>query len=117
MEQLGLEVEVIGDDHLIRYDRKTKLPELQADQSLHEFDFNVFSDTFLTLAAIVPSLGIPVKIEGLGHTRFQETDRVAGMANELQRVGCRVIEEETSLEIYPAPVQSATIETYRHVSP
>jgi len=76
-------------------------------------DFNAFSDTFLTLAAISPLLDGPTKITGIAHTRHQETDRVAGMARELRKLGQEVIETEDSLEIHPRPLRSGQIiETY-----
>jgi 3-phosphoshikimate 1-carboxyvinyltransferase len=76
-------------------------------------DFNAFSDTFLTLAAIAPLLDGPTHITGIAHTRKQETDRVAGMARELTRLGQHVIETEDSLEIHPRPIKSGVeIETY-----
>lgn len=76
-------------------------------------NFREFSDTFLTLAAIAPLLDGPTKISGIAHTRKQETDRVAGMANELKKLGQHVIETEDSLEIHPRPLVSGVeIETY-----
>lgn len=76
-------------------------------------NFREFSDTFLTLAAIAPLLDGPTKISGIAHTRKQETDRVAGMARELTKLGQHVIELEDSLEIHPRPLKSGvTIETY-----
>jgi len=76
-------------------------------------DFHEISDTFLTLAAMAPLLDGPTRITGIAHTRKQETDRVAGMANELRRLGQEVIEEEDALTITPRPLQSGqTIETY-----
>jgi 3-phosphoshikimate 1-carboxyvinyltransferase len=76
-------------------------------------DFREFSDTFLTLAAIAPLLDGPTKITGIAHTRKQETDRVAGMARELKKLGQQVIETEDSLEIHPRPLtRSVEIETY-----
>jgi 3-phosphoshikimate 1-carboxyvinyltransferase len=76
-------------------------------------DFRTFSDTFLTLAAISPLLAGPTRITGIAHTRKQETDRVAGMARELSKLGQRVIETEDSLEIHPQPLTSGIeIETY-----
>jgi 3-phosphoshikimate 1-carboxyvinyltransferase len=64
-------------------------------------NFSEFSDTFLTLAAIAPLLEGPTKITGIAHTRKQETDRVAGMARELKKLGQDVIETGDSLEIAP----------------
>jgi 3-phosphoshikimate 1-carboxyvinyltransferase len=76
-------------------------------------NFRRFSDTFLTLAAIAPLLDGPTKISGIAHTRKQETDRVAGMANELKKLGQHVIETEDSLEIHPRPLKAGVeIETY-----
>ena len=64
-------------------------------------DFNAFSDTFLTLAALAPLLPGPTRIRGIGHTRHQETDRIAAMANELRKLGQGVEESEDSLTIQP----------------
>ena len=76
-------------------------------------DFSGFSDTFLTLAAIAPLLEGPTKILGIAHTRRQETDRVAGMAAELRRLGQEVVETEDSLEIHPRPLRKGvTVETH-----
>ena len=76
-------------------------------------DFNDFSDTFLTLAALAPLLDGPTRITGIAHTRKQETDRVAGMARELRKLGQHVIETEDALEIHPRPlITGVEIETY-----
>ncbi|HEY1109937.1 MAG TPA: 3-phosphoshikimate 1-carboxyvinyltransferase [Opitutaceae bacterium] len=76
-------------------------------------DFSSFSDTFLTLAALAPLLEGPTHISGIAHTRKQETDRVAGMARELKRLGQDVVETEDALTITPRPLKSGeTIETY-----
>ncbi|HEY3754834.1 MAG TPA: 3-phosphoshikimate 1-carboxyvinyltransferase [Opitutaceae bacterium] len=76
-------------------------------------DFSGLSDTFLTLAAIAPLLSGPTRISGIAHTRRQETDRVAGAANELRRLGQEVVETDDALEIHPRPLRrDQTIETY-----
>ena len=76
-------------------------------------NFNAFSDTFLTLAAIAPLLDGPTKITGIAHTRKQETDRVAGMARELRKLGQEVVETEDSLTITPRALKPGVeIETY-----
>jgi len=76
-------------------------------------DFSTFSDTFLTLAALAPLAATPTLITGIAHTRKQETDRVAGMARELERLGQLVHETEDSLEIHPRPLRpDQQIETY-----
>lgn len=76
-------------------------------------DFKPISDTFLTLAAIAPLLDGPTHISGIAHTRKQETDRVAGMARELSKLGQQVEETEDALTITPRPLRSGVeIETY-----
>jgi 3-phosphoshikimate 1-carboxyvinyltransferase len=76
-------------------------------------DFSEFSDTFLTLAALAPLLDGPTHITGIAHTRKQETDRVAGMARELRKLGQEVVEEDGALTITPRPLRSSVeIETY-----
>ncbi len=76
-------------------------------------DFSSFSDTFLTLAAIAPLLAGPTTIRGIAHTRKQETDRVAGMARELRKLGQEVVETDDALTITPRPLRTGEIiETY-----
>lgn len=64
------------------------------------FDFNPFSDTFLTLAAVAPLLPYPVHIKGIAHTRHQESDRVDAMATQLRKLGQQVEETGDSLRIH-----------------
>ena len=55
-------------------------------KAVADFDFNLFSDTFLTYAAIAPLLNRETTIRGIKHTRLQETDRVSAMATELKEI-------------------------------
>ncbi|MEO6001817.1 MAG: 3-phosphoshikimate 1-carboxyvinyltransferase [Opitutus sp.] len=83
-------------------------PGALLDENFHEI-----SDTFLTLAAMAPLLKGVTRITGIAHTRKQETDRVAGMARELIKLGQKVVEAEDALEIHPQPLRlDQTIETY-----
>ncbi len=75
--------------------------EFKAPRRGVEEDFSEFSDTFLTLAALSPLLAGLTRISGIAHSRKQETDRVAGMARELTKLGQRVREENDSLTIEP----------------
>lgn len=78
-------------------------------------DFNAFSDTFLTLAALAPLLPGAVRIRGIGHTRHQETDRIAAMSTELLKLGQEVEEEEDSLTIRPRPDRARSLSAERPV--
>ena len=104
-------------------------PDLQGG----DFDFNDFSDTFLTLATLAPLASSPTTIRNIGHTRKQETDRVLAMATELERLGVKVVptaaelradETLSTLTIHPAraalqqaaargPVEIHTYEDHR----
>lgn len=75
-------------------------------------NFSSFSDTFLTLAAIAPLLKSPTHISGIGHTRFQETDRIAAVTTELRKLNQQVIETRDSLTIVPQRLKPTTIDTY-----
>jgi len=72
-------------------------------ESYHGLDqnFNPYSDTFLSLAAIAPLLNGPTRITGIAHTRKQETDRIRAMATELKKLGQTVEEFEDGLTITP----------------
>lgn len=74
--------------------------------------FYPYSDTFLTAAALAPLLDGITSIEDIAHTRHQECDRIAAMADGLQRAGQQISETEGSLAISPQPLQSTTVATY-----
>jgi len=78
------------------------------DLATREINFKHFSDTFLTYAAIAPLLGGSVRIDGIGHTRRQETDRIAGMANELAKLGQLVKQDDDALTIGAQPQELHT---------
>lgn len=108
LEQVGLSAAELPGRPGLEAFRATAAPRRGVTQ-----DFRDFSDTFLTLAAIAPLLDGPTRITGIAHTRRQETDRVAGMARELRRLGQEVAEEEGALTITPRPLTpDVAIETY-----
>src|SRR5207248_5448144 len=77
-----------------------------------DFDFRAISDTFLTAAALAPFASSPSRIRGIGHTRRQESDRVAAVARELARLGVRVKEKSDELTIEPSRIRPGEVETY-----
>lgn len=84
-----------------------------------EVDMNDISDTFLTLAAIAPFADSPTTITNIGHTRYQETDRIHAVATELKRLGVEVEEYPEGIHIIPlkdledSPVRVATYGDHR----
>ena len=75
-------------------------------------DMHACSDQAITLAAIAPFALQPVTITGIGHIRYQESDRLAAMTAELRRMGIRCEDHEDGITIYPGEVKPALIRTY-----
>jgi 3-phosphoshikimate 1-carboxyvinyltransferase len=109
MRHFGLHTETSPDGWSVRYGA--------AAQRSRRFDFHTFSDTFLTLAALAPLLPLPIAIDGIGHTRFQETDRIHAMTTGLTALGCEVVESDSSLEVVKFNYQNGgtvpLLETFR----
>lgn len=70
------------------------------------------SDQAITLAAIAPFADGPVTIEGIGHIRLQESDRLMAIVNELEKMKIHCEYTDTSVTIYPGAPQPALVETY-----
>lgn len=64
-------------------------------------DMGEISDTFMTLAAIVPLADGPVTITGIAHARLKESDRIAAVAANLRACGIRVEEGEDRITVHP----------------
>jgi len=77
-----------------------------------DVDMSQISDTAQSLAAIAPFADGPVRVTGIDFIRKKETDRVAAVVTELQRMGIDAVEEEDGFLIQPGTPQPATIETY-----
>lgn len=75
-------------------------------------DMSACSDQAITLAAIAPYANGPTSITGIGHIRFQESDRLAAVTTELTKMGIRCEAGEDSLTIWPGTPRPASIETY-----
>lgn len=74
--------------------------------------FSDFSDQALTAAAIAPYAQTPVTIRGISHIRGQESDRIAVICKELERLKVRCDELEDGITVYPGKVQAASVQTY-----
>jgi 3-phosphoshikimate 1-carboxyvinyltransferase len=64
-------------------------------------DMGNSSDVFMTLACVAPFAAGPTTIEGIGHARVKESDRIAACAENLQRLGIRVEEGPDRLTVHP----------------
>lgn len=86
-------------------------PEQGHLKGIH-INMNDFSDQTMTLAVLAPFCREKVRIEGIGHIRLQESDRLHGIAVELTKLGVKCVEEETALTIYPSVPGPGVVETY-----
>ena len=75
-------------------------------------DMSSCSDQAITLAAIAPFADSPTTITGIGHIRYQESNRIAAIVTELTKMGIRCEEAESSITIYPGAPAPTTVDTY-----
>lgn len=75
-------------------------------------DMSSFSDQALTLAAIAPFADAPITIEGIGHIRFQECDRINAISKNLAALGIMTDEKKDSITIYPSTPTGGEIDTF-----
>lgn len=75
-------------------------------------DMSACSDQAITLAAIAPFADSPTTITGIGHIRFQESNRILAIVTELSKMGIRCEETENSITIYPGIPQPSFVDTY-----
>lgn len=85
-----------------------------ADGIIHGVDVNMSScsDQAITLAAIAPFADSPVTIRGIGHIRYQESNRIAAIITELGKMGILCQETEDGLIIYPNSPKPSAVDTY-----
>lgn len=82
-------------------------------RGLGDIDMAGFTDTFMTLAAVAVFADRPTTIHSLAHTRLQESDRVAAIAEGLTRLGIRTETGPDSITIHPGHPQGATVSSHR----
>lgn len=75
-------------------------------------DMNAISDTVQTLGAVALFAEGPTRIDGVGHIRHKETDRLAALACELRKLGGHVEERADGLTIAPGPLHGTALDTY-----
>jgi 3-phosphoshikimate 1-carboxyvinyltransferase len=78
-----------------------------------EVDMAEISDTAQTLAAIAPFADSPTRVTGIGFIRAKETDRIAAVVTELQRLGISAVEEPDGFLIHPGVPKPGVVKTYQ----
>ena len=77
-----------------------------------DYDMHSCSDQAITLAAVAAFAKTPTTITGISHIRLQESNRIAAIVCELNKLGIRCEELEDGVRIYPGTVKPAAIDTY-----
>jgi 3-phosphoshikimate 1-carboxyvinyltransferase len=70
------------------------------------------SDTAQTLAVVAAFADGPTTVTGIGFIRGKETNRVAAVVAELQRLGVDASEDPDGFTVRPGPMRPAVVRTY-----
>lgn len=105
LEQMGCTATDTPDGILLTPPASAEFPGVTVDMS-------ACSDQAITLAAIAPFASSPTTITGIGHIRFQESNRIEAICTELKRMGIRCEASDDSVTIYPGTPAPAVINTY-----
>ncbi|MCZ7628452.1 MAG: 3-phosphoshikimate 1-carboxyvinyltransferase [Microthrixaceae bacterium] len=77
-----------------------------------EVDMVDISDTAPTLGAVAPLATSPTTVTGIGFARGKETDRIAAVVAELNRLGIAASETSDGFVVPPGRVTPAVVRTY-----
>jgi 3-phosphoshikimate 1-carboxyvinyltransferase len=77
-----------------------------------DIDMHDISDTVMSLAAIAPLAKGSTRIRNVANIRIKETDRLAAVAAELERLGQGVSTTEDSLSVEPRALLPAIVKSY-----
>ncbi len=87
---------------------------LEGDGNIHgiEIDLSIGGELTPVIAALAALADSPSRIWGVAHLRGHETDRLAALAAEINRLGGIARETADGLEIEPAPLHGGEWHTY-----
>lgn len=88
--------------------------EVASSGELHGVDVDLadMSDTAQTLAVVAPFASSPTTVRGIGFIRAKETDRIAAVVTELQRLGVDAVAEPDGFTIRPGRPSGGVVQTY-----
>jgi 3-phosphoshikimate 1-carboxyvinyltransferase len=86
---------------------------VRREGDLHGVRANVrdCSDVFPTLAVVATQASEPTELTGIGHTRKQESDRVAVVAAGINALGGRAQPFADAIRIEPAPLHDGIVDS------
>ncbi|MFN0157826.1 MAG: 3-phosphoshikimate 1-carboxyvinyltransferase [Bacteroidota bacterium] len=77
-----------------------------------DIDMNSMPDIVPTLAVTALFAQTPTRIRNVAHLRYKESDRLTALATELKKLGAQIALHDDGLEISPAPLHGAQLDTY-----
>jgi 3-phosphoshikimate 1-carboxyvinyltransferase len=77
-----------------------------------DVDMNAMPDAVLAAAVTALFTDGPCRITNVANLRIKETDRLAALERELQKLGAEAHADASSLTIKPGVLRGAAIETY-----
>jgi 3-phosphoshikimate 1-carboxyvinyltransferase len=77
-----------------------------------ELDLHDVGELTPVVAAMAALAGSPSRISGVAHLRGHETDRLAALVTEINRLGGDAEETEDGLLVHPRPLHGETFRTY-----
>ena len=75
-------------------------------------DLSAVGELTPVIAALCALADSPSELTGIGHLRGHETDRLAALATEINKLGGTVIETEDGLKINPSKLSGGVFSTY-----
>ncbi|MBR5951113.1 MAG: 3-phosphoshikimate 1-carboxyvinyltransferase [Actinomycetaceae bacterium] len=89
--------------------------ELRAGETIRGIDMDMhdYGELVPTVAAVCAFAESPSFLRNIGQLRWHETDRLAALERELQRLGCKATVRDVDLHIEPAPLHPACLRTYK----
>lgn len=103
LPEFGADVELTDGVFTVRGPRQVKGVDL---------DLSLAGELAPTVAAICAVATTPSRLRGIAHLRGHETDRLAALTTEINRLGGRATETEDGLVIEPAALSAATFFSY-----
>ena len=77
-----------------------------------QIDLHDVGELTPAIAALCALADSPSYLQGIGHLRLHETDRLAALRTEINGLGGDVAEEPTALRINPKPLHAGVFHTY-----
>jgi len=75
-------------------------------------DMNAMPDIVPTLAAVALFAAGPSRIRNVAHLRFKESDRLEALGSELRKLGANIVIHSDGVEIFPAPLHGALLDSH-----